>query len=374
MSKTQLVVIQPTSFCNINCKYCYLPYRYKQERMSIETLDQIFKVLFSSSLLSEQLTIVWHASEPLTVPVTFYEQAFALQKARNTRNITITNSFQTNGTLISQKWCDFFKAQHVQIGVSIDGPEHIHNANRVDRAGRGTFQRTMRGIELLRANDIEYSVIAVVTKDAVQYADEIWQFFTQLRPASLGFNPEETEGANKHASLSNDESVGLYKQFFARILQLYEQTSPRQKVREIEKLYGLMASGQTNIHAQTNTALAVVSFDIDGNMSTFSPELLTMRHPVYKDFIFGNVFTSTLEDIRLHPKFVELHTLIQRGVKACRDTCDYFLLCGGGAPSNKLYENGSFNSTETAACRMHVKAPTDAFLAFLEQKYYLAQS
>lgn len=372
MVTTQLVIIQPTSLCNINCTYCYLPDRLKLRRMSLETLDQIFKVLFASSMLSDKLTIVWHAGEPLTMPIWFYEHAFALQKVRNTRNIAITNSFQTNATLINQKWCDFFKAHNIQIGVSIDGPEHIHNAHRVDRAGHGTFQQVMRGIELLRQNDIAYSAIAVITRDAVEKADEIWQFFTRLKPMHLGFNPEETEGVNEHSSLRSSDSVRLYRQFFKRIVALQGESTPMLVVREIEVLMRHMKFGNINVRTQSNTALAIVSFDTEGNISTFAPELLTMQHPVYENFIFGNVFQNTLEDILVHPKFIELQALIQSGIKQCQATCSYFMFCGGGSPSNKLYENGIFDSTETIACQMHVKAPTDALLAFLEEKYYLA--
>ena len=369
--RTQLVIIQPTSFCNINCRYCYLPHRRVARRISVETLSQTFKMLFASPFVSDDIEFVWHAGEPLVLPIGFYERAFQLQEEWNINSVRIVNSFQTNATLITQKWCRFFKVHNVHIGVSLDGPSHMHDANRIDRAGRGTFERVLRGIELLEANDINYSVIAVITKDSVQYPDDFWQFFSDLQPARLGLNPEESEGVNENASLRTDEDVHHYSQFFKRLLMLNQQNQHLLSIREVEHLMRHIRSAPLRIHSQTNVPMAILSFDCDGNVSTFSPELLTMSHHTYGNFIFGNVFEGKLEDIYTQSKFIEVNAQIQQGVNKCRETCEYFAFCGGGSPSNKLYENGTFDSTETIACRLKVKATTDALLECLEEKYHI---
>ncbi len=234
--KTQLVIIQPTPFCNINCRYCYLPDRANTKRISMETLARIFTVFFSSPFVTDKVTFVWHASEPLVLPSSFYEQAFQLQRSANRQGTRIVNAFQTNGTLITQAWCDFFKAHNVHIGVSLDGPQHIHDANRVDRSGRGTFERVMHGINLLRANDIGYSAIAVITAASVHDPDGLWQFFTGLGLMHLGFNPEEIEGVNVQSSLGSSEAIHHYQRFFKRILTLQEQEHTRFKIRDIDIL------------------------------------------------------------------------------------------------------------------------------------------
>lgn len=372
--KAQLVVIQPTSFCNINCRYCYLPHRALTKRISVETLSQVFKALFDSPFVSDDIEFVWHAGEPLVLPIRFYERAFQLQQKWNSNGVNIVNSFQTNATLVTEKWCQFFKAHNIHIGVSLDGPASMHNANRTDRAGQGTFERVMRGIELLKANAVRYSVIAVVSKDSVAYPDEFWQFFSDMQPSLLGLNPEELEGANRVASLATDEDIYLYGQFFKRLLALNQHSKRPVLIREVENLTRLIRYAPTRVHAQTNAPLTILSFDCDGNVSTFSPELLTMSHPVYDNFIFGNVFEGPLEDIISNPKFIEVNAQIQQGVEHCRETCEYFAMCGGGSPSNKLFENGTFDSTETIACRMKVKITTDRLLDYLEEKYYIELS
>jgi uncharacterized protein len=117
--------------------------------------------------------------------------------------------------------------------------------------------------------------------------------------------------------------------------------------------------------------MTITSFDSEGNISTFCPELLTVTHAAYGNFIFGNVFQDTLEDILKKPKFIEVNREIQQGVLKCLKSCPYFMFCGGGNPSNKLSENGTFNCTETKACQLRVKAATDAMVGHLEKQYHI---
>src|SRR5579862_6733807 len=136
-TKTQFVVLQPTPFCNINCRYCYLPDRSNPRRMSLTTLERILQVLFASSQLARDITIIWHAGEPLLLPLSFYERAMQLIEHYNTQGIRVTMAFQTNGTFIDQWWCDFIKQHKILMSVSLDGPQFIHDRLRVDRKGRG---------------------------------------------------------------------------------------------------------------------------------------------------------------------------------------------------------------------------------------------
>lgn len=369
--KTQLVVIQPTSFCNINCRYCYLPHRATSRRISAETLSRIFETLFTSPFVDDELLFLWHAGEPLTLPIRFYEQAFALQRQWNTRSVRISNAFQTNGVLLTDAWCQFIKTHDVHLGVSIDGPQQIHDANRVDKAGRGTFERVQRGLSLLRTHGIDYTVISVVTKDAIDHPDEFWQCFAELRPVRLGLNPEEVEGVNRRSSLETEEDIRRYRGFFKRLVELNEESEHPLSIREINASLNQVLFGRVHDHTTMNVPMTILSFDCDGNISTFAPELLTTTHPAYGNFVFGNVFEGTLEDMSVSAKLEEVNAEIQRGVAQCRTSCRYFDFCGGGSPSNKLHENGRFDSAETTACRLKIQVTTDVVLEHLEGKYYL---
>jgi uncharacterized protein len=374
-TRTELVVLQATPFCNVNCSYCYLPDRTSPKRIADQTLKRTFEWLFTESKLSDPVSIVWHAGEPLVLPISFYEMAFRLAEQCNTQGVRVVHSFQTNGTLINQDWCDFIKHANIKIGVSLDGPRRIHDAQRVDRAGRGTFDRALRGIQLLQQNQIEPSIIMVLTQYALDYPDEIWHFFAEHGLTHLAFNVEEIEGVHKQSSLAGDETFARYKRFFRRLLELREQCEPPPFVRELDRL--LKSVRYTDRYAdrktggQENEPLAILSFDYEGNVSTFSPELLTMNHPDYGNFRFANVFDGTLEDMLTSQKFGDMNAQIQRGVSRCRASCQYFAFCGGGAPSNKLCENNAFDSTETMHCKLGKQAIVDAVLDYLEDKYAL---
>jgi uncharacterized protein len=149
-------------------------------------------------------------------------------------------------------------------------------------------------------------------------------------------------------------------------------------VRELDRVINLIKYtskyADRKVEAQENEPLAILNFDYEGNISTFSPELLAMTHPHYGNFTFTNVFEGTLEDMLTAQKFVDMNTQIRRGVSRCRESCQYFTFCGGGAPSNKLWENNAFDSTETMRCRLSKQATVDAVLDYLEGKYALSSA
>jgi uncharacterized protein len=368
MIETQLVVVQPTPLCNINCRYCYLPMRMLNKRIEMSTVARIGEALFTSPFIGKSITIVWHAGEPLVLPISFYEQALHCLQEQNTRGVQVEHYIQTNATLITQKWCDFFREQKIRIGVSLDGPQHVHDANRVDLGGAGTFERVMRGVRLLQRNEIPFSVIAVVTQYSLSFAEEIWRFFAEIHPQQLGLNPEEQEGNHLTSSLYSEEGVARYRSFLKDLLTRNKQAARQLEIREFETMEERIQFGKLWPKSQTNSLGAIFSFDCEGNVSTFSPEMLTMIFPKDGAFHFGNVFTHTLEEVLANQKCQEVQAAIQSGVLRCLHTCEYFMFCGGGAPSNKLVEHWTFDASETYACRLRVKATADVILEYLENK------
>ena len=143
--EVEMVIIQPTPFCNINCSYCYLPDRSNKHVLSQATVTRLFTELFASGWTNPELTILWHAGEPLAVPISFYREAFAtierLRPKDGPRPVVVKHSFQTNGMLITDAWCDLFKEWNVGIGVSIDGPRELHDFHRKTRSGAVKWSR-----------------------------------------------------------------------------------------------------------------------------------------------------------------------------------------------------------------------------------------
>jgi uncharacterized protein len=364
-----LLVIQPTPFCNIDCSYCYLPTRQSRARMSPEVLDATFARVFEGNLVRRGFTVVWHAGEPLVLPVSFYEQALAIIAERNTRAIPLEHSFQTNGTLITREWCDFIRANPIRIGVSLDGPAFLHDAYRKTRQGRGTHARVMAGVRLLHKHDIRFHVIAVLTRPALDFPDELYAFFIENGVRDLGFNVEEIEGPHQTSSLEGEDIGGLYARFLSRFYDLCARERWQLRVREFDSTVGAILHGARSDGPRTHetTPLAIVSVDCHGNFSTFSPELLGLESERYGGFALGNVLDDGFLDALATPRFRAIHNDIEAGIGRCRESCSYFGFCGGGAPVNKYFENGSFDSTETLFCRLNRQTLLDVVLNKLEQ-------
>ncbi len=370
-----LVVIQGTSLCNLNCDYCYLPDRQSKNQISLELIQQIAEQVRTSQFLGKCVTFCWHAGEPLTLPILFYENAFEIINQTSHRIRTETNrppcrmshSIQTNGTLINQAWCDLIKRHHIKIGVSVDGPNFIHDRHRKDWSGAGTFAKTLRGMKLLSQNKIDFHTITVLTREALDYPDELFNFFIENGIKRVGFNVEEIEGINQETSLSNQGAEEHYRAFMQRFWELTKETKGALKVREFERVCGLMYTGQRITRGQMTTPFAIISIDHQGNFSTFSPELLAMKDTYYGDFILGNIQHNSFESVCQTAKFQQMFNDIRAGVDRCQSTCQYFGVCGGGAPSNKYWENQSFRTAETRSCRLYKQIVTDIILEDFEK-------
>jgi uncharacterized protein len=157
-----------------------------------------------------------------------------------------------------------------------------------------------------------------------------------------------------------------YRQFMSRFWELVTAKQGEFKLREFESICSLIYADERLDNTDMNRPFMIVNFDHQGNFSTFDPELLSIKTQPYGDFVFGNVLTDSLESICETEKFKQIYADMRGGVDLCRKNCDYFGVCGGGAGSNKYWENGSFCSTDTKACLYRIKCITDLVLDRLE--------
>jgi uncharacterized protein len=339
--------------------------------MSRQVLGTAIEKTYASDLVQGELTVIWHAGEPLAVPISWYEDALGVIARSAPPGARIVHSIQSNGTLLNQAWCDFIRGHEMRIGLSIDGPAFLHDLHRKSRRGEGTHEAAMRGLRLLKENNIPFHVIAVITDQALGCAQEIYDFFESAGVERLGFNIEEVEADHTVSTLSAGHDTRV-REFYETIFQ-NQQRRQSMTIREFAGAEQKIRSGISLrefdfpwFNEQVRP-FGIISVDWEGNFSTYSPELLGMKVEPYGDFAFGNVTRDHFADALETPKFRQVLTDIQTGIQHCAQTCAYYGYCGGGAPANKYYENGSFASTQTMYCRYSVQMPLDIVLRHFEE-------
>lgn len=167
--------------CNLSCSYCfYLPkselYPGSLFRMPDDVLEAYIRQTIEAHLIPE-VTFAWQGGEPTILGLDFFKKALELQKKYCRPGMAIHNTIQTNGILLNAQWCDFFRRNHFLVGISIDGPKELHDTFRKDLSEKGTFDRVMRGISLLKKHGVEYNILCTVNSVNGDHPLEIYRFF-----------------------------------------------------------------------------------------------------------------------------------------------------------------------------------------------------
>ena len=305
----------------------------------------------------------------MRLPPRFYRDAFRAIDALKPTGVSVSHSFQTNGTLIDDAWCDFLIEEEVGVGVSIDGPRHLHDRNRLTRSGHGTFDRTIAGIRLLRRRGVPFHVISVLSSLTMKSPAEMFDFYVSEGIEEVCFNVEESEGSHVSSTFAQGDVEASYYRFMSEFWRLSAAAPGKLTfIREIDHAIRQVLRPKDAVTAnQLTEPFAVTSMDVAGNISTFSPELLGLKNMKYGDFLLGNINTDRLVDLLERPNLANMSRDIHAGVELCRQNCQYFSVCGGGEPVNKLSENGTFVSTETAYCRLTRMRVTDLVLDAIDR-------
>lgn len=334
------VIMQPTTFCNLDCRYCYLPMRRNTQLMSLAVAHAVARSVVGWAARGT-VEIVWHGGEPLAAGTAHLDRLMGCFDG-----LTVKHQVQTNATLITDAWCDLFTRRDVHIGVSIDGPPAT-NHNRVNLAGRPMFDRILRGIDLLHHHQIPYSMIAVVSDPTPTRAADLYDFAVDIGATSLGVNLEEQEGVNlRDTRRDAHDVIGFWHQ-----LTRSWQHNPVLAVRDIDRVRALIDATLTtseSVAAPPVDPLPTVAYD--GTVTLISPELAGFTSPAHGSFACGTVLTTALDDLiatGLRAPWVRQHLT---GIAACAQTCPYFTFCGGGHPANKYFELGRLDATRTTYC------------------------
>lgn len=368
--KTQLVILQPSSFCNIDCRYCYVPDRLNKSVMPDDLVEEVLTKVFRSTRLADGFRLVWHSGEPLAAGMRFYRSAHDTVRRVNRSNKPFAHCIQTNGTLIDDAWADLLVECGFSTCVSVDGPRHVHDANRVTRRGRGSFDATMKGVEALRGKGIRPVALCVISAASLPHGREIAEFFVEQGFASVGLVIEEPWAANPRSSLHAEEPAGSARRFTRFVEDFYDAWYPHRhqlEVREFGEVFSAMRRLKRHPDASSQpedaTSCTVVSLDREGNITTFSPQMITGTPQDSRAFVVANIRdVDSLDDLPDLPASRRLEKDIDAGIELCKRECGYFAFCGGGSPASKYYEHGTFAVSETRECVYRKKLMVDVLL------------
>lgn len=358
----RLIVLQPTPYCNIVCSYCYLGHRDERRLMSDDVIDAVREKIFRRLSKEAAPTVVWHAGEPTAAPISWYEKAygrFADAAPPRTRF-----AMQSNGIAIDERWIDLFRRTRTTVSLSIDGPQRFHDQRRRTRNGGPTWGMAVRGLTRLRQAGFQPRVITVLHPDGLDCASDYFIFYRDHGVTEVSFSIDELEGANRASSFAGRDHKAAVTHFLVTLLELAYRDGYPLRVREIERIAEVLA-GTPSPENEMIEPWATIVVAADGRVSTFSPELTEVVARQYGDFVFGNILHGEIEQFARTDMFGLVAEQVAAGVDACRSSCRYFDICGGGSPVNKFCEKNDLAATETEYCRLTTQASADALTSFL---------
>lgn len=338
------VLTKPTgAICNLNCSYCFFLdkeqlYPGSKFRMSDEVLETYIRQLIETHQTPE-VTVAWQGGEPTLMGLDFFRKAIAYQEKYRKPGMTFENTLQTNGTLLNEEWCKFFKKNNYLIGLSLDGPRQLHDANRVDKGGGGTFDRVMRGLKLLQKHQVEYNILTTVNRVNADHPLEVYRFLRdEVRTTWIQFIPvverlDET-GSTLYQVGDQVSDRSVTPEQFGNFLNTIFDEWIRRDVGQV--------------FVQTFEAAARSWMGLPSGMCVFSPtcghgvalehngDLYACDHFVEPDYLLGNIQQSHLANLVGSDRQYQfgrdkLETLPQ----SCQ-TCEVRFACHGECPKNRF--------------------------------------
>ncbi|WMT40891.1 anaerobic sulfatase maturase [Paenibacillus sp. D2_2] len=338
--------------CNLACDYCYYSTCGGKPGPKINRIDSVILDKFIKEYMEQcngAAVFAWQGGEPLLAGHEFFEEVVQLQAQHARPNTVISNSLQTNATLINDRWASFFKKYNFLIGVSLDGPQEIHDSRRVNSAGKGSFDRVMAGIEHLCRHQVDFNILTVIHKGNVGKAKELLQFYREN-----GFNYVQFIPCMDFRSQQVDKP-GVYEitpqeygDFHCEVFdEWYNDGSPEISIRFFDNILNvyLNRDAELCIHrAECPTSLV-----LEQNGDAFPCDFF-----INDEWKVGNVGTDSIPSMLAHPNFERFRRMKPALPEKCR-TCDWKKLCYGGCPRNRKWSPEGDQSSPDFFCQSYMQ-------------------
>jgi len=324
MNKTPTPIIKVVgTACNLRCDYCFFLEHSQKKVISLELLESFFEQYFQ--MFSGEINFIWHGGEPLFAGIDFYQTVINLQYRFKKDGDKIRNSIQTNATLITNDWCKFFKRHKFAIGVSLDGTEISHNRHRKFLDGHGSFQATMAGIKKLQDHQINFGIIATVTKSGLVNLENDLKFFVrEVKLNRLAFNLFADDSTGNQQLADENISSADAEFFYQTILQFWlKENNCKLSIREIDNcLAGTVGKWPKNCSFNGSCA---DYFSLNNDGKIYPCERISFDG----SGLFGDLRTQKLSEILKGKQFEQHCQLSVRKSVAC-EKCSYSQFCNNG--------------------------------------------
>ena len=351
-AKPLYVMLKPAgAHCNLACKYCYYLEKNKlyptaqRHLMSDEMLEQFTREYIEAQTMS-QVLFTWHGGEPLLRSIDFYRKALSLQQ-KYAGGRRIDNVIQTNGTLLTDEWCEFFAQNHWLVGISIDGPQPYHDHYRLTAAGKPSWKKVMQGIKLLKKHGVEWNAMAVVNAYNANHPLEFYRFFKENGCQFLQFTPiverlTRHEDGRTLASLADKDEISLSEASVAPeqwgyfLCAIFDEWVRKDVGKIFVEIFDCTLANWMGI----SPGICAYSKECGhAGVMEHNGDVYSCDHFVFPEYKLGNIRDHSLIDMLYGEQQQEFSRLKHSSLpRQCKE-CDMEFACHGECPKNRFMKD-----------------------------------
>ncbi|MBM0264691.1 anaerobic sulfatase-maturation protein [Prevotella copri] len=351
-AKPLYVMLKPAgAHCNLACKYCYYLEKNKlyptaqRHLMSDEMLEQFTREYIEAQTMN-QVLFTWHGGEPLLRSIDFYRKALSLQQ-KYAGGRRIDNVIQTNGTLLTDEWCEFFAQNHWLVGISIDGPQPDHDHYRLTAAGKPSWKKVMQGIKLLKKHGVEWNAMAVVNAYNVNHPLEFYRFFKENGCQFLQFTPiverlTRHEDGRTLASLADKDEISLSEASVAPeqwgyfLCAIFDEWVRKDVGKIFVEIFDCTLANWMGV----SPGICAYSKECGhAGVMEHNGDVYSCDHFVFPEYKLGNIRDHSLIDMLYGEQQQEFSRLKHSSLpRQCKE-CDMEFACHGECPKNRFMKD-----------------------------------
>ena len=351
-AKPLYVMLKPAgAHCNLACKYCYYLEKNKlyptaqRHLMSDEMLEQFTREYIEAQTMN-QVLFTWHGGEPLLRSIDFYRKAISLQQ-KYAGDRRIDNVIQTNGTLLTDEWCEFFAQNHWLVGISIDGPQPDHDHYRLTAAGKPSWKKVMQGIKLLKKHGVEWNAMAVVNAYNANHPLEFYRFFKENGCQFLQFTPiverlTRHEDGRTLASLADKDEISLSEasvtpeQWGYFLCAIFDEWVRKDVGKIFVEIFDCTLANWMGI----SPGICAYSKECGhAGVMEHNGDVYSCDHFVFPEYKLGNIRDHSLIDMLYGEQQQEFSRLKHSSLpRQCKE-CDMEFACHGECPKNRFMKD-----------------------------------